>query len=120
MRHGPEVPNAMTYQQRKRRRLCTTAACNKKPKRGRSKCAEHLDAVRIYNNERNRAKGMRTKEEYLSNVTERVANAKCRSRYSDRELAAIPQCRCGSRHLPPCDMEQRRIEIATMGMGTWQ
>lgn len=70
MRHGPSVPPALTYQQRKAKHICTTPLCTKKAARRRAKCKEHLEARREYHNARNRANGMRTKAEYLANAKE--------------------------------------------------
>lgn len=113
MRHGPDVPNALTYAQRRRRHLCTTPGCKHKAVRRRTMCDQHLSKLRDYHNARNRAKGMRSRAEYLQERKQKTG------RITDQELLEIIPCACGLRHKPPCDLEQRRQEIRTAGMGTW-
>lgn len=108
------------YAARRKAGLCTITTCKRKCFQGCGKCKSHLEAARDRGTALRRDKGVKPLAEHRAagGARGRPGRSASESAARDAKLAAIPVCACGIRHLK-CDMEERRIEIRTQGLGAW-
>ncbi len=110
------------YRSRKKAGLCIVAGCKRRPKKG-VRCKPCAAEAQERDEKRRRDTGMRPLADYNRARHEAAELRRARRKdadFSEARFAGQPSCPrgCGLRHAE-CDMEQRRTEIATAGLGSW-